>query len=299
MDELKHGVLALALALGSFSAAHARDQVGEKDAFTIDPAKSYIFFRTKTKAELRFLREVTPTQMEAWKADRDAAFAKARAQYEKKLVRWQREEEVYRKMSPYQRAAAGSFAKPQEVTLQNFGFPPAEMANFVKVAAGPQFSKNKPEYTYLLAVEPGTYSLYGNVAVTPNGMFGVCNCMGSVKFDARAGEIVDLGEVRYPVQEAIKKVAESKPTDRAAAFEQAARGLTAQAIVPASASMPLPQRLANLPVKPADFRAADKMPNFFGVLIDRLAPLPGVLAYQRDKVVDLKAEGSATASGRR
>jgi hypothetical protein len=38
------------------------------------------------------------------------------------------------------------------------------------------------------------------------------------------------------------------------------------------------------------------MPNYFGVLIDRLAPIPGVLGYERDRVIDLANGGGSGGS---
>jgi hypothetical protein len=52
-----------------------------------------------------------------------------------------------------------------------------------------------------------------------------------------------------------------------------------------------PAQFANLQVVPAQLRAADKMPNYYGLLIGRLAPIEGVLGYRRDQVLDLTAAG--------
>jgi hypothetical protein len=41
------------------------------------------------------------------------------------------------------------------------------------------------------------------------------------------------------------------------------------------------------------------MGNFFGVAIDRLGPMPGVLAYERDRVIDLTQTGTAPSPGTR
>jgi len=57
-------------------------------------------------------------------------------------------------------------------------------------------------------------------------------------------------------------------------------------VEPADSSTYVPARLASLPRVQASYRAAGKVDNFFGVMIDRLTALPGVLAYRRDEVVD-------------
>jgi len=46
----------------------------------------------------------------------------------------------------------------------------------------------------------------------------------------------------------------------------------------------------------ADFHAAGKMDNHFGVSIARMPAIPGVLGYRRDKVIDLKGTATPVAS---
>lgn len=151
------------------------------------------------------------------------------------------------------------------------------MGNFVSVTRGPQFSRTgEGDYTYLVAVPPGTYALYGPITITGNGVIGVCLCMGSVRFDARPGEIMDLGEIRYPATEAMREHRQLRPGTGAAPAE----------VIPYAATMSRPDRLNGLPVVAAEWRAGDKMPNYFGVLISRHPALPGVLRYERDRVID-------------
>ena len=50
-------------------------------------------------------------------------------------------------------------------------------------------------------------------------------------------------------------------------------------------------RLASLRIVPAELRAGGRFPNYYGVQIDRLTAIPGVLEYDRDRVVDVKAGG--------
>ena len=40
-------------------------------------------------------------------------------------------------------------------------------------------------------------------------------------------------------------------------------------------------------------RASGRVPNYFGLQIDRLTPVPGVLDYDRDKIIDVKAQRPA------
>jgi hypothetical protein len=243
---------ALAL-LTCAGAALARDQLGGRDAVVIDSQKAYIFYRATEPGAVRFLREVTPAQRSAWLAERAGALARARA----------------RSSTP--------------VSDATFAYAPPERHNFVTVARGPQFSHEPDGYTYLIAVPPGTYVLYGPLGgASGGGAFGAlagvrpetCLCMGSVRFEARAGQIVDIGRIRYPVSDD----EETGTPARLSSIE----------LRPPSATMTVPDRLRGLPLVRAELRAADKMPNYFGVQIDRHPPLRGVLAYQRDRVIDVR-----------
>jgi hypothetical protein len=279
----------LLAALMQAGAARARDQLNDKEVVTVDPHKSYIFYRSAEKLELRFFREVSPAQQSKYDAARAEAYAKARAKYEKNFAQWKRDEADYLQLSTGERGRTIRPVRPDPVTPETFPYRPIELDNFVTISSGPQFTKGDSGYTYLIAVEPGTYRIYGQLVVTQQGAVGSCLCMGSVKFEARPGQIVDLGEITYPRFEAMKAHREVPRFGR----------LATVAVVPAGAAAPLPDRLAGRPVVRADFRAADKMPNYFGVQIDRIPAMPGVLGYQRDRIVDLKAAGLGTGGAPR
>ena len=134
----------------------------------------------------------------------------------------------------------------------------------------PRFSKGREGDGYLRGVRPGSYILYGNIGVGLNGaQIGICHCMGSLRFEAPPGKIVDLGEIVWP-----KFKAETRPW-----------GVT---VLPFAPTMAVPARLAGFPRVAASFSAAPKMPNYFGVEIDRHDPMPGVLAYRRDIPIDVR-----------
>ena len=62
------------------------------------------------------------------------------------------------------------------------------------------------------------------------------------------------------------------------------------AIRPAISASAVPQALQSLPLVAADYSAVPPFPNYLGGPLSRLAPLPGVLDYDKDgDVVDLKA----------
>jgi hypothetical protein len=261
-------------------ASAAPEQVGQRADVKMLPGLSYIFFRSAERLDVQFVLEATPAQRAEYETNRAQAYAQARSRYERQFARWQREETQCRgNDAAYCRYRP---ERPVEVTPETFAYPPIEMVNMVAADRGPQFTRAEGENTYLMAVRPGTYILYGAIAVADNGPVGVCLCMGSVRFDVPEGRIVDLGEIRYS-------------PDRTREIPR--RNMTSQFVVPATASSPRPERLAGLPVVPAELRAAGKMPNFFAVEIDRHPPIDGVLAYDRDRVVDLRTEAAPAQTG--
>jgi hypothetical protein len=262
-------VLGIALLVALFqvaTAAEARDQFNQKDAVTIDPQKSYIFYRTRLRLPVRFMREASPEDERAWVAVRAAALVQAQQRYEAELVRYRRSLSVCRG----QPSSCRTMDEPVRPTEENFDFPPAETGNFVVVTHAPLFHRDGDEVSYLIAVPPGTYVVYGTTAVLTTGVGHMCQCMGTVRFAAPAGQIVDLGTIYYPRVEAGMRVI----------------GLDAPAVRPYAPAMTRPPRLSGLPVIPAELRAVDKIPNYFGGMIDRHPALPGVLRYERDRVID-------------
>ncbi len=274
----------LVVLLPATAASAAKDQVNQTDPVVVDPARSYIFFRAKRKAAVRFLREVDAQELAEYEAARTAAYEKAHAKYSKKLGSWQRSEAAWQEASSSERTRMVRPDKPAELTPETFAYPAPEADNWLTVKASPRFVEDENGSSYLIAVTPGTYILYGQITDTENGPIGTCLCMGSVKFAAAAGQIVDLGKIDYPRIEAAKADLEGKLRSR-----------PSHALTPFDPVMPRPARLSGLPVVAADLRAAGKMPNYFGIEIDRLPAVPGVLAYERDKVVDVK--GDVDASG--
>ncbi|NUT01492.1 MAG: hypothetical protein HOP96_10995 [Sphingomonas sp.] len=96
--------------------------------------------------------------------------------------------------------------------------------------------------------------------------------------------------MRYPKAEALK----DKVDPSWNGLTPGKGGLTVMRVEPAGADTYVPPKLASLPHTGASYRAAGKIDNFFGVMVDRLTALPGVLAYHRDEVID---ERTGTALG--
>ena len=279
-------VFALIAALCHAGGAQARDQLGQRDAVTIDPQRAYIYYRSFERLTVNFIREVSEAERAEWIAAREAAFPQAAARNARAIARWDREGAECQGRDAFSPFCQGRGPRPEPLTMENFPFPAPETDNFVAVEGGRPFTRSETENSYFIAVEPGTYILYGSMAQTSNGNVGVCMCMGSVKFEARAGEIVDIGEIRFPRNEAVREGREWSL--------YGPNRLSTLSVDPATDAMLVPDRLAGFPMVRAELRAADKLTNYFALEIDRHPEIPGILSYERDRVIDARTGNPVT-----
>lgn len=243
----------LIAAVLSAPADAASKQFRENDPVQVEPGRAYLLLRADSRDDVQIVRIADEAQRRDWKAKETKTFEKAKAGYAKALATYQEDLKLWNSGDPTARQF-GKPEMPEPVTAANFSFPPAEIANFVTVAGGRTFTKAEGSYSYFVEIDPGTYVIYRRGAVSP------CLCMGSISFDALAGKIVDLGELRRDAS---------------------------QWLTPADPTMRRPPQLAGQTIEPATRHAAGKMPNFFGTLIDRAPAIPGVLAYDRDVPLDV------------
>lgn len=169
--------------------------------------------------------------------------------------------------------------------------------NVFKTNSKQPFVKGAVESVFLVDVQPGTYVFLG-----PNFHGAVslatCWCFGTVKFVARAGAITDMGYIlidRIDKVSAIPELAGVTGNREKISPDQLRM---AGAIRPYSEGMPVPEPIAHLIRIAADYRAVGKFPNKFAYSINRLAAIPGVLAYDEDRVIDVKAEGDGAVPKR-
>jgi hypothetical protein len=252
--------------------------------FTIQPTRAYLLVRN-AGTDLKLLRVPTAAEQAAYQAERAQALVKAKAKYAKQLKGYEADMAAYaREKSPEFRGPKPEM--PVEPTDANLAFKAIESDNFVTVWGGRLFD-GKAQF---IAVPPGTYRVYGRMLTTGNGNLGVCMCMGTVQFDAAGGTITDLGEFHHS---AVPGTSVKEP-ESWHGMTRGKGGLTSLAIEPAAPGMAVPVRLTALPRVPASYRASGKMDNFFGVMVERLTPMPGILTYQRDRVIDARSGAAVT-----
>lgn len=235
----------------------------------IDPALGYILVSAPGRTMGTFIKSPSDADRAEFQADWDKAFAKAQKKYAGALKAWEQNRAAKR--------PAGE--KPLEPTPATFSI--GDIERRLTVGFGPMFVFEKAEndaVSYLVQVEPGTYTYYGPIMTLPNGTgAGSCFCMGTVAFEVKPGVVTNAGNflsLGWASDEAMRQTAAVPPPPGR---------------IPAPASYPVPAALAKYTVTQADWRAAGKLNNFFGIAVSRMPPVDGVLGYQRDRVIDLRA----------
>jgi len=166
------------------------------------------------------------------------------------------------------------------------------LKNLQKVDSGRAFEKRGLERTYLIEARAGRYVLYG-VAGGGLVVLSVCNCLGTVGFDAEAGLITDLGYILSDRADQRSSIAELAPETGFGPGVNGETVLIAQTVRPPTATMPLPDALKSSTIKPARYHAVGPFIEPRALLINRMVAVPGILAYDGGKVIDVSA-GSST-----
>jgi hypothetical protein len=233
--------------------------------------------RTDAMMPLYLMKLPSSEDQSTYDKVRADALVKAHVKYLKKLAEYNSIIKANAKAaSPQARVAVPD--KPIEPTEANFEFTAFPLMAGVSVGPMNRFAKGDDLSTYLEELTPGDYRIYGPVSVVNNGAaFGTCFCMGSVAFTAKAGEIVDLGVVMS------KQFAPAKRPSG----DSSAPMLADRFLEPSPSGTTVDPRLTGATIVPAKFRAVGKLPNYFGLTVARMPAIPGVLQYDRDRIVDL------------
>ncbi len=285
MRKLLPGAL---IALSLVAPAAAKDKapvfvetaaVKDKPAVVLDPAKAYVMLRSDMAVPLYLMKVPTAEDQATYDKVRADALVKAHGKYVKKQAEYDAAVKANASV-PKGTPTTPLPDKPLEPTEANFQFTPFPLLAGVSIGPINRFAKvDGGLSTYLQELTPGEYRIYGPLAVAPGGgAMGSCFCMGSVAFAAKAGEVVDLGVIAAKANLSVK---------RPEGDSSAPVILDGPFLVPAGSSVALDPRLANAHVVPAKFRPIGKLPNYFGLTINRIPAIPGVMRYDRDRIVDL------------
>lgn len=247
----------------------------------IDAASGYIYLASPDRFAGTFVRVPDEQDLAEYRKARSEAFGKAQRDYQRAHARWESDVNIAlrAKQKPPQ--------EPVAPTEASFSFSSIEA--FTADGFGPEyvFSKTKDSFTYLEAVRPGTYIWYGPTFFDPDqGFVGLCYCMGTVRFEVRGGEITNLGNFLTSGPQFERQPTAPTPTIR---HFGGMNGFTIN--VPSKSATvvyDLPPSLAGYKSTVPQFFASGKMNNMRGIMISRLAPIEGVLSYERDTVIDAR-----------
>jgi hypothetical protein len=270
--------------------------VGDKEVVTLDPAKSYMIVQTNSDAAmfsfpLAFVRIPDEADVADYRARRQAALDKAHSKWVKKHAQWKAEFRDWFRLSDSDKARLPRPVQPVEPNDSNLKFQPLDLENMFQVGPFNRFSKKNDRSVFVTAVPPGRYAFYGPVNILQPAGVGTCMCMGTIQFEIKPGEIVNAGMMEINLmseRERAKKEGRETPDNDMELPET----MNSISWAPPRAGDQIDPRLASFRIVPAELRAAGRFPNYYGVHIDRLTAIPGILDYDRDRVVDVKAGGA-------
>jgi len=281
---LMGSLVAMALGIGSVAAAQSVESAAieakriEKGTQSLREDKAYIYIRSSLRSQGVFIKTADAEDVAAFEAEWEEELAKAIDKYPRRLERWQK------------KRAAGDRnpgVRPVEPTRESFSIGSIETR--LLVSYGPQFvyAKGKHDdgekyFDYVIEVEPGEYTYYGPMFLGPQGAAGFCYCMGSVKFTVEAGQVTSLGnflEGKWVTREQLRQATIFAST------------IPEREVEPVDWSVP--DSLSSLPSIQAELHAAGKINNFYRAGVQRMPPVEGVLAYERDTVIDVRAKLAA------
>ncbi|MGB7370563.1 hypothetical protein [Erythrobacter sp.] len=256
-------------------------QLKSKDTPDLASGMAYIVYETlEDKYDVFFMRSLTPEELERFLENRRDAIAEERADM--------RED----------RDGAPGVSDEELLPDAAFSYVDRDIRNLVRLDSGRVFEKDGERRTYVVEVPPGEYTIFG--AGIDGMASGTCMCMGSVRFEAKAGELTDLGAVLIAPEDGDTDIAELQPYRSPEYIRRKALPYV-MSVRPASPGDTLPGSLADMDAVPATYHAADRFPNFLGMLINRMPPIEGVLRYDADRVIDLagmRADEPADGMGR-
>lgn len=262
------------------------------------PDRAYLLFRTirpegVPAVEPIFMRIPNEAEMARYESARRRTWLEV----EPALVR-QREQQLRKKAEAEAEGREFKGEVPPPPAFETFNFVWDEVANVRRVDADKPLVRGRPESVYLVEVLPGDFVLYGASygSDTMKPALFACMCLGTVGFPAPAGSVTDLG---YFMGDRVEKVSKIPELKAESGFGSGAvafiipLGATIRPVRPDSV---VPDALRGKTVRPADYRAIGRFVDGRAMTVNRLAPVPGILAYEGRRVIDVKTGADARGS---
>jgi hypothetical protein len=277
-------ILALSLASAFAPAAFAQsdDEMTEirgDKPITLRGDRAYFLFRSNASVSPVFLRIPTDAEMQAYDAARREAFTKV----EHDLIR-KRQSAIARKDAAEKAGQKDDIAIPPVPTLEAYNFVYDKVKNAQTVKMGRALETMGKEKVMLIEALPGDYVVYG---IGYGDIFQTCLCLGTVSFTAKPGQIADLGTLLVASASEQSDIPELVSETGFGPSMNGHLVTWSAAIRPAKASTPVPPLLAGKPLASANYRATGKFVAGFAFAVSRLAPISGILGYNKGDVLDL------------
>lgn len=254
----------------------------------IRPDRAYLLLRTfrpegVPSIEPVLMRVPTAEELQRFEAAKRDAFAKA----EPKLVE-AREAQLRRKAEG---EAAGRPFKgevPPPPSIDTFNFDYRDAANVQSIDDSRALIKGRPESTYLVEVIPGEFVFYGASFAGGAPGLHICMCLGTIGFSAKAGVVTDLGTFLADSARGTSKIPELKPESGLGPSSDSLIVLLVTGLRPPTPGASVPEVVRGATIRPVDYHAVGKYVDQRALGINRLVPIPGVLAYDDGRVIDVK-----------
>lgn len=152
---------------------------------------------------------------------------------------------------------------------------------------GRTFAKAGPVDVHLLEVPPGDYLIYGLSMPGAGPTLATCFCLGTVSFKARPGVVTDLGAILIGQARAPSGFPELASETGFGPSIDTGFHHPVGALRPTSTARIAPGPLARVKIERASFRAAGRFFDPRTGYVNRLAPLSGVLRYERGRPINV------------
>lgn len=256
-------------------------EITAKAPVTLRADRAYLLFRTNSKGITPvFLRKPSAAEIDAYFAAKAEAYAEAEAG----LIK-ERDAALAKQHAAEAKGTPFKGSIPPVPSLANFTYDYPAVHNVQTVNLGKALVKGETERLMLVEALPGEYLLYG-MGWGPS--LTTCLCLGTVGFTAKAGEVTDLGKM-YIGAAAVES--EDPVLRNVTGLGHSVNGhmaLFSMVLAPFEDDMSQTALIDKARIKVAEFHAVGKFvaPSAFN--INRLAPVPGILDYQRGDVLDVR-----------
>lgn len=291
-------LLGLSLGTMTATAALAEDQVAigvetevikDRDQVALDPQSTYLMIEAPILAMPSFIVMPADEHRAEWARQRSEALAEAIEEYPRRLASYEREHELWQSIRNNRRPAP---TRPVEPTEETFPWPDIESQRLLTMGPLNRFSKSDEVSLWLNEVPPGEYIFYG-FGFGPLGLpnMGTCMCMGSIRFTVEPGKItaLRLGS-QFLAPDGTRQM--TPPPDTNSTDLWVRQVMFVERATDAIFDPRLPRDRFVHPT----FRAVPDLPSWFGGMIGRVEPIPGVMSYEGGQQIDLQAAAAPAAA---